>query len=210
MEQEPRPYPRLVLLGLVVVSFAAALPAGLWPPADWYLALAKPAWNPPAWVFGPVWSTLYLMMGIAAWRVWRATHERREQALRLWWIQLFLNALWTPLFFGWHRLDLALLEILVLFGFIAATARVVLAHRPRRRRAAGPVSRLGRIRVVPQLHVVAAQPLRQRHDHHGSAPIKLKPMLRWALHGRGPGAPAGRGRQAVRRVRRRRGQFARR
>jgi benzodiazapine receptor len=93
MEPEPRPYPRLVLLGLVVAAFAAAIPAGLWPPADWYLALAKPSWNPPAWVFGPVWSTLYLMMGVAAWRVWRATHARREQALRLWWIQLFLNAL---------------------------------------------------------------------------------------------------------------------
>lgn len=123
MEQEPRPNPRLVLLGLVVVSFAAAIPAGLWPPGAWYQSLVKSAWIPPAWVFGPVWTTLYLVMGVAAWRVWRETHARREQALRLWWIQLFLNALWSPLFFGWHRLDLALLEILVLLGFIAATAR---------------------------------------------------------------------------------------
>lgn len=123
MEKSSTAHRHLVLVGFIVASFAAALPAGLWPPAEWYAALTKPSWNPPAWVFGPAWSALYLMMGIAAWRVWRATHVRREQALRLWGIQLVLNALWSPLFFGWHRLDLALLEILVLLGFIAATAR---------------------------------------------------------------------------------------
>jgi tryptophan-rich sensory protein len=111
----------LALVGFVVAAFAAAVPAGLWPPAEWYQALAKPSWNPPAWVFGPVWSTLYLLMGVAAWRVWRGAHAERVAALQLWWIQLALNALWSPLFFGLQRLDLALLEIVALFAAIVAT-----------------------------------------------------------------------------------------
>jgi tryptophan-rich sensory protein len=123
MDKTSTSYRALVLAGFIAAAFMAALPAAFWPPAEWYAAIAKPSWNPPAWVFGPVWSTLYLMMGVAAWRIWRGAQPGREQALRLWWMQLFLNALWSPVFFGWHRLDLALLEILVLLGFIVATAR---------------------------------------------------------------------------------------
>lgn len=121
MEKPSRLHSGLVLLGFIVVAFAAAVPAGLWPPGEWYQSLVKPSWNPPAWVFGPVWSTLYLLMGIAAWRVWRGTHPGRAIALQLWWAQLALNALWSPLFFGAQRLDLALIEILVLLAFIIAT-----------------------------------------------------------------------------------------
>jgi tryptophan-rich sensory protein len=115
-------YRALVLVGFVAAAFAAALPAGLWPPAEWYQAIAKPTWNPPSWVFGPVWSTLYVLMGVAAWRVWRSVHAERAAALQLWWVQLALNALWSPLFFGLQRLDLALFEIALLFVAIAATA----------------------------------------------------------------------------------------
>lgn len=123
MDQTPRAHRHLALLGFVLAAFAAAAPAGLWPPGEWYQSIAKPEWNPPSWVFGPVWSTLYLLMGIAAWRVWRGAHADRGAALMLWWAQLALNALWSPLFFGLQRLDLALLEIVLLLAAIVATAR---------------------------------------------------------------------------------------
>lgn len=121
MDTAPR---RIALLPVfVLAAFAAALPAALWPPGDWYAALAKPEWNPPSWVFGPVWTTLYALMGIAAWRVWRTDHALRRPALWLWWGQLALNASWSPLFFGAKRLDLALIEIMLLLTAIVATAR---------------------------------------------------------------------------------------
>ena len=116
------PLPRnLALLGFILAAFAAAVPAGLWPPGEWYQSIAKPEWNPPASVFGPVWSTLYVLMGIAAWRVWCGAHAARVAALRWWWSQLVLNAAWSPLFFGLKRLDLALVEILFLLAAIVAT-----------------------------------------------------------------------------------------
>jgi tryptophan-rich sensory protein len=111
----------LALVGFVLAAFAAATPGALWPPGEWYAALAKPPWNPPSWVFGPVWSTLYALMAVAAWRILRAQGEGRRAALALWWTQLALNAGWTPLFFGWKRMDLALLEILALEAAILAT-----------------------------------------------------------------------------------------
>jgi len=91
-------------------------------PDAWYAALVKPAWNPPGWVFGPVWTTLYLLMGTAAWLVWRRGGWGAQRRPLGWFVaQLALNTLWTPLFFGFHRIDLALLDIVVLWGVIVAT-----------------------------------------------------------------------------------------
>ncbi len=88
----------------------------------WYAALQKPSWNPPNWVFGPVWSALYLMMAIAAWLVWRERGlSGASLPLTLFAIQLLLNGLWSILFFGLHRPGLAFAEILVLWGAILAT-----------------------------------------------------------------------------------------
>lgn len=123
MDKDSRRHSLLVLAGFVLAAFAAATPAALWPPGEWYAGLAKPDWNPPSWVFGPVWSTLYVMMGVAAWRVWRGAQPGRVVALRWWWAQLALNALWSPLFFGAQRLDLALGEIMLLLIAIVATMR---------------------------------------------------------------------------------------
>ena len=64
---------------------------------EWYALLNKPAFSPPNWLFGPVWTTLYFMMGTAAWLVWQ---RQGTAALKVFWLQLALNALWTPLFFG--------------------------------------------------------------------------------------------------------------
>ena len=88
----------------------------------WYQGLQKPPFNPPDWVFAPVWTTLYVLMGTAAWRIWRRRGvEDNRLALTLFAIQLALNLVWSFLFFGLQRIDLALLEIVLLLLAIAAT-----------------------------------------------------------------------------------------
>ena len=98
----------------------------------WYAALHKPVWNPPAWIFGPVWTLLYLMMGVAAWLIWReGGWKTRLWPLRLFLAQLLLNAIWTPLFFGMHQIGLALVNIALLWLSLAATLIVFWrVHRP--------------------------------------------------------------------------------
>jgi len=88
----------------------------------WYPTLQKPAWNPPAWVFGPVWTTLYVLMGTAAWRVWcRKSQVEVRPALRTFGVQLALNAAWSGLFFGMHAPGWAFLELLFLWAALLAT-----------------------------------------------------------------------------------------
>lgn len=88
----------------------------------WYSGLDKPPWTPPSWLFGPVWTVLYLMMAVAAWLVWREGGWRKQaRALGLFLLQWLLNALWTPLFFGMHRVGLACIEIILLWLVLAAT-----------------------------------------------------------------------------------------
>ena len=87
----------------------------------WYAALVHPPGTPPDFLFGPVWSLLYVLMGVAAWRVWRSVGP--GPALRLWGWQLGANALWTPLFFGLHAPIPALVEMTALIVLVAATIR---------------------------------------------------------------------------------------
>ena len=90
--------------------------------ATFYGQLTQPSWAPPAWLFGPVWSVLYVLMGIAAWLVWRGDGGRVDStALKLFVGQLIANALWTWLFFVWHQGLPALVEIVALWLLIAAT-----------------------------------------------------------------------------------------
>jgi len=90
--------------------------------ASFYGELSQPFWAPPAWLFGPVWSALYVLMGIAAWLVWRAHGFRgAAAALKLFVAQLFANALWTWIFFVWHLGALSLAEIVALWLVIAST-----------------------------------------------------------------------------------------
>ena len=99
---------------------------------SWYPTLQKPSWNPPSWVFGPVWTTLYVLMGVAAWWVWRAEAPapQKSRAARLFWGQLLLNLLWSFLFFGLRSPGLALVEILLLWGAILLTLRAFWQVRP--------------------------------------------------------------------------------
>ncbi|HXW00309.1 MAG TPA: TspO/MBR family protein [Anaerolineae bacterium] len=92
--------------------------------SSWYPTLQKPAWNPPNWIFGPVWTILYGLMGLASWLIWRKQGEQEGQvrsALNWYALQLGLNFLWSVLFFGLRRPDLALLEIVLLWGTILIT-----------------------------------------------------------------------------------------
>lgn len=87
----------------------------------WYPTIAKPAWTPPSWVFGPVWTCLYVAMGVAAWRAWRGAAAVEARAvLRLYAAQLVLNALWSILFFGLRQPGLAFFEILLLWALLVA------------------------------------------------------------------------------------------
>jgi translocator protein len=91
-------------------------------PSDWYDALIKPAWNPPDWVFGPVWTLLYTMMGIAAWIVWKQYgFHGAWLALGAFLVQLFLNGLWSFIFFGMQEPGWAFFEIILLFAAILIT-----------------------------------------------------------------------------------------
>jgi tryptophan-rich sensory protein len=110
------------LIGWVALTFSASLTAVFVKTGGWYEQLAKPTWNPPSSVFGPVWTVLYIMMAVAAWLVWqRGGWKQQRRALTLYLVQWALNALWTPLFFGLHRPGLAFAEIIVLLVAIIAT-----------------------------------------------------------------------------------------
>jgi tryptophan-rich sensory protein len=91
---------------------------------DWYPSLVKPPFNPPAWVFGPVWTLLYLLMGIAAFLVWHKGPDKDlvKAGLLLFTIQLALNGLWSVFFFGMRLPGVAFAEIILLWGSIAVTA----------------------------------------------------------------------------------------
>ena len=85
-------------------------------PGEWHASLVKPSWNPPNTVFAPVWSTLYILMGIAAWLVWRKVgFSGARTVLGLFIAQLVLNSLWSYLFFGLHEPGIAFVEIVILW-----------------------------------------------------------------------------------------------
>jgi tryptophan-rich sensory protein len=118
----------------LAVTFVAPALGAFTPPGDWYAALNKPPWNPSAWIFGPAWTALYTMMAVAAWLVWRRGGWAVQRGpLTLYFVQLALNAAWTPIFFGLKMPGLAFAEIQLLLAAIVATA---LAFRRASRAAA--------------------------------------------------------------------------
>ena len=82
----------------------------------WYSEIIQPSFNPPSWVFPPVWTTLYVMMSIAIWRVWTVFFNSR--ILKLYFFHLFFNCIWSIIFFGFHQIGLALINIIVILFFI--------------------------------------------------------------------------------------------
>jgi len=116
--------PVLSLLAFLLLTVGGGLFIGLWAmPGDWYAALAKPSFNPPNWIFGPVWTTLYVLIAIVGWRLWQ--RRNRQPAMAFWWGQLALNFAWSPSFFVAHNVGLALgvaLAMLVCILGVIATA----------------------------------------------------------------------------------------
>lgn len=128
--------PRQLLAGLaawLVVAFAAAAIGAVASvqAASFYSQLVRPDWAPPPGVFGPVWSVLYALMGVAAWLVWREPKEARHTTpLTLFVAQLAVNALWSWLFFAWHMGAAAFADVLLLLALIAATIVAFWRVRP--------------------------------------------------------------------------------
>ena len=116
---------------LFVVMFVCAIGALYSPAHDpgWWLSLKKPPGMPASWLFPPIWMVMYIAMAVAAWLVWRsAPWHRTGSAQLLWWTQLILNATWMPLFFGTHRIGLAVAVIFVMIVAIGATIGAFRIH----------------------------------------------------------------------------------
>jgi tryptophan-rich sensory protein len=138
------------LLGLLVFLAASALVAGLGGLATatnvngWYATADKAPWSPPNWVFGPVWTLLYTAMAVAAWLVWRRRAEETRPALTAYAVQLVLNLLWTPVFFGLYPV-LGTPALWIAFGIIVALAVAVAVTVL----YFGPISRTAGLLLLP-------------------------------------------------------------
>jgi translocator protein len=125
MTHSPLNHSWLALVVLLILCLAVAGIGGLaTAPSipNWYAGLAKPSWTPPGWIFGPVWSVLYLTIAVAAWLVWRQSSA--AVPMTLFGIQLGFNATWSWLFFGLHSPAAAFIDIVLLWTAIAATTVV--------------------------------------------------------------------------------------
>lgn len=109
--------PRLSLILFVGLVVGGGLTIGfLTAPGDWYAQLKKPAFTPPGWIFGPTWTLLYVLIGGTGWWLWQ--RARGEWPMKLWWTQLVLNFIWSPVFFGLREIGLGLAVILLLLVVI--------------------------------------------------------------------------------------------
>lgn len=109
----------IVLIGFLVLTVGGGLAIGfVTAPGEWYAGLAKPAFNPPNWLFAPVWTVLYVLIAVAGWRTFE--RDRGGWPMRLWWMQLGLNFLWSPTFFAAHQISLAFVVVLLLLAVVFA------------------------------------------------------------------------------------------
>lgn len=113
----------------IVVCFMVAATGSLFPPDDWYASLMRPQYAPPNWVFGPVWTVLYLMIAVSGWLVWTAPGPlSKRPAMFAFAVQLLLNAAWSAIFFGLHEPGWALVEICILWVAILTTTLMFRHH----------------------------------------------------------------------------------
>jgi len=109
----------LVMLAFLLLVVGGGLLIGFFNmPGPWYQALAKPPFNPPNWLFGPAWTILYVLIAIAGWRVW--LRDQTSSLMKLWWLQLAFNFLWSPVFFGLERIAPALMVVTALLVTVIA------------------------------------------------------------------------------------------
>jgi translocator protein len=136
----------IVFIGLVVgagtLSGLSSGPGTSNGPISWYLSLEKPFFTPPAWVFGPAWTILYILIGIAGARIWE--RAPKSAAMKLWFAQLAFNLLWSPPFFGLHNPELGLV---VIFGMLVTIIAFMVKVRP--------IDRVSMLLFIPYLAWVA-------------------------------------------------------
>ena len=117
----------LSLVLILIITFTASAIGGFITSAfkePWYSQIILPSFNPPRWVFGPVWTTLYIFMSIAAWSIWIKTLNKKY--LKIYFYHLFFNASWSVIFFGFHSITLALLDLFIILIFIIILMKIYL------------------------------------------------------------------------------------
>ena len=117
----------LSLFIILTITFLASAIGGYTTSAfkePWYSQLTLASFNPPAWVFGPVWTTLYIMMSLAIWKVWYNTRDKKT--LKIYFVHLFFNASWSVIFFGFHQIFLAVINLVIILIFIFLLLKIYL------------------------------------------------------------------------------------
>ena len=115
----------LSLIFILLITFVASGIGGFTTATfkePWYSQIILPSFNPPSWVFGPVWTALYILMSIAIWRVWIKYYDNKT--LRLYFLHLFFNMIWSIIFFGFHQIGLALLDLVIILIFIITLTKI--------------------------------------------------------------------------------------
>tara|TARA_B100000123_G_C25573456_1_gene359449 strand:- start:66 stop:530 length:465 start_codon:yes stop_codon:yes gene_type:complete len=117
----------LSLIFLFLITVSASLVGGFITTSfkePWYSQILLPSFNPPSWVFGPVWLTLYILMSIAIWRIWIKFYDTK--ILQIYFVHLFFNMIWSIIFFGFHQIGLALIDLIIILIFIIILMRIYL------------------------------------------------------------------------------------
>ena len=117
----------LSLIFLFLITVSASLVGGFVTTSfkePWYSQILLPSFNPPSWVFGPVWLTLYILMSIAIWRIWIKFYDTK--ILQIYFVHLFFNMIWSIIFFGFHQIGLALIDLIIILIFIIILMRIYL------------------------------------------------------------------------------------
>ncbi len=115
----------LSLVLILLITFVASAIGGFTTASfkePWYSEIILPSFNPPSWIFGPVWTMLYILMSIAIWRIWIKFFDRK--ILNIYFYHLFFNAMWSIIFFGFHQIELALLNLVIILIFIIILMRI--------------------------------------------------------------------------------------
>ena len=115
----------LSLILILIITFIASGVGGFTTTffkEPWYSEIILPSFNPPSWVFAPVWTTLYILMSVAIWRVWITSFD--QKILNIYFVHLFFNSTWSIVFFGFHQINLALLNLIIILIFIFILMRI--------------------------------------------------------------------------------------
>ena len=115
----------LSLFLILLITFIASAIGGFTTASfkePWYSEIILPSFNPPSWVFGPVWTILYAFMSVAAWSTWQKTLDKK--ILLIYFVHLFFNAIWSIIFFGFHEIGLALIDLIIIIFFIILLMKI--------------------------------------------------------------------------------------